>query len=358
MTLLTWLQIALVPCIALAFTRGVRRYAPRYGIVDVPTGESKKIHTRPIPLAGGVAVIFAFLSGVLLVFPDITHGYVMPKHLVGIALASVVLSIGGVWDDRKRLPPAPQLIAPVLAVLIIIASGIGITTLSNPFGEAFSLEGVRIVLFHLHGVPYAITLFADVFTFVWLMGMMYTTKLLDGLDGLVSSMAIVGGIFLAMLSFTERVGQPETGVLALICVGAFAGFILFNWHPASIFLGESGSLFAGFILGVLSIFSGAKIATTLLIFALPILDVIWVVSRRVFVEKRSPFSGDRLHIHQRLLDSGFSQRQTVMILLSLTIVFGACGLLFETQQKVLALGVAVLCMMVLGYLLSRRSRRV
>ncbi|MCW1930395.1 MAG: undecaprenyl/decaprenyl-phosphate alpha-N-acetylglucosaminyl 1-phosphate transferase [Candidatus Kerfeldbacteria bacterium] len=357
MSLLTLISVMVVPILSVLVTVRVRKIAQQVQVLDIPTEESKKIHRTPTPLAGGVAVIIAWLCGVLLVWPEITNGYVLPKHLVGIMIASLVIVVGGVWDDVKNLKPHMQILAPLTAIIIVIMSGIGVSTLTNPFGAPISLEGYRVVFFSIHGIPYGISLFADLFTLVWLLGMMYTTKLLDGIDGLVSSMAIVGALFLALLSFTTRVNQPETGILALMLAGAFAGFLIFNWHPASIFLGESGSLFAGFSLGVLSIFSGAKIATTLLIFALPILDVMWVIGRRLFVEKRSPFSGDRLHLHQRLLDAGFSQRQTVVFLLSLTVAFGSCGLLFETKQKLIALTVAGLCMIMLGIALSWKRKQ-
>lgn len=358
MSAIAWIMLAVGEVILAALlTVGVRYVAQRVRLVDKPTGEGKKIHVRPIPLGGGVAVILAWSIGVVLLWSSLTHGYVLPKHLVGILIGAGLLAIGGVLDDRFQLKPHLQLVAPFLAVCVVVASGIGVSSVTSPFGGTIMLDQWSIPLFTWGGVPYHLTVFADLFAFIWLMGMMYTTKLLDGIDGLVSSVTLVGACFLALLSFTARVNQPETGTLALLLACAFCGFLIFNWHPASIFLGEAGSLFAGFMLGVLSIFSGAKVATTLLIFALPILDVAWVIGRRVLVEKRSPFMGDRLHLHQRLLDAGFSQRQTVTILLSLTIAFGACGLLFETRQKIIALCIAMLCMVIFGFLLSRQKKQ-
>jgi len=334
----------------------VRRLAIRYSIVDHP-GEKRKIHLTPTPLLGGVAVIVAFAVGLVLVWPELMGGYLLPKHIIGVLVGAVIIGVGGALDDRYNLSPRAQILFPILAALVVVSSGVGIEYISNPFGDTLHLDVVNIELFQYQGLPYFFTVFADLFTIVWLMGMMYTTKFLDGLDGLVSGITVIGSIILFFLSLSTEVFQPETATIALITAAAFLGFLIFNWHPARIFLGESGALFAGFILGVLAIISGAKIATTLLILGIPILDVLWVIVRRLFLEKRSPFAGDRKHLHQRLVDIGLTQRQAVLLLYALTAVFGVSSLFMQSDQKVTALAVVGVTMIVLGLFVVWRYKR-
>lgn len=334
----------------------IRKLAQRWKVLDIP-GAERKIHQQPTPLLGGVAVILAFIIGVALAWPQLVGGYLLPKHLLGVIAGAAVILAGGALDDKFDLSPKLQILFPVLASAIIISSGIGIDYITNPLGGVLDLDTVKFQLFSFAGLPYHFTLFADLFTIAWLMGMMYTTKFLDGLDGLVSGVTVIGAIIIAILSLTSVVFQPETAHLALLAGTAFFGFLLLNWHPAKIFLGESGALFAGFILGVLGIISGGKIATTLLVLGIPILDVVWVIVRRLFIEKRSPFVGDRKHLHMRLLDIGLSHRQTALFLYALTAVFGASSLFLQSRSKIVALIVMSVTMIVLGVIVVRQYRK-
>jgi UDP-GlcNAc:undecaprenyl-phosphate GlcNAc-1-phosphate transferase len=339
--------IVLALMISLVCGFGVRWAAQHFQIIDVPTG-GRKIHTRPVALLGGVAVIVSTIIAFWIASPDLFGGYLLPKHLIGVSIAAGFLLVGGALDDRLNLPPLAQFFFPVTATLVIIASGIGIDYISSPFGGVLYFDQWNIQVFEWKGTPYFFTVWADLFTFVWLMVMMYTTKFLDGLDGLVSGISVIGLVIIALLSYSATVGQPETGLLALIAASCFAGFLVFNWHPASMFLGESGSLFAGFILGVLAIISGGKIATTLLIIGIPLLDVVWVVVRRVLVERRSPFQADRKHLHLRLIDAGFSQRQAALLLYAVTLVFGASALLLQGEEKLIALIILTVVMVLIA----------
>ncbi len=325
----------------------VRLCAQYFQIIDVPTG-GRKIHVRPVALLGGVAVILSTLIAFWIASPDLFGGYLLHKHLVGVSIAAGLLLVGGALDDRLNLPPLAQFFFPVTATAVIIISGIGIDYITSPFGGVWYFDQWNIQVFEWNGTPYFFTVWADLFTFCWLLTMMYTTKFLDGLDGLVSGISVIGLVIIAVLSYSATVGQPETGLLALIAGAAFAGFLVFNWNPASIFLGESGSLFSGFILGVLAIISGGKIATTLLIIGIPLFDVMWVVARRVFFERRSPFQADRKHLHLRLIDAGFSQRQAAGLLYAVTAVFGASALLLQGDEKLIALIILSVVMVLIG----------
>lgn len=339
--------------ISLVGTVLIRKIAIKLNIVDRP-GMPRKVHQQAVPLLGGVAVFFSFALILLILsyFTDfIVKDFILLKYIWGIVLASLVIMIGGFWDDKYNLAPRWQLIFPVLAAVIIIASGIGINHVRNPFGGIIRFDQWELVLFHWQGMPYKITAPADIFTFIWLLGMMYTTKLLDGLDGLVSGNTLIGAVIIFIIAMSTTVAQYNTGLMAIILAGAFAGFLVFNWHPAKIFLGEGGSLWAGLMLGVLAIISGSKVATTLLIMGVPILDVIWVITRRL-ASGKNPFKfADRKHLHFRLLDVGLSHRQAVSFYLLLTALFGSFAIFLQTFGKLIALLVLVLVMAILGSVL-------
>jgi UDP-GlcNAc:undecaprenyl-phosphate GlcNAc-1-phosphate transferase len=347
--------------LAVVFTLIVKYLAIKLKIVDRPI-LPRKIHKFPIPLLGGVAVALSFIIILFICsfFTDLViKDFIQAKYIWGIIGASLIIILGGILDDKYNLPPKWQIFFPFIAVIIIIISGIGINHIRNPFGGIISFNNWQWVLFYYHGLPYKITLLADLFTFLWLMGMMYTTKLLDGLDGLVSGVTVIGALIIFGIAMNKNVAQYNTGLVALILAGAFSGFLIFNWHPAKIFLGEGGSLFAGLMLGVLSIISGSKVATTLLIMGIPILDVVWVVGRRIF-SKKSVSVADRKHLHFRLLDVGFGHQQAVIFMLFLTGIFGSLSLFLQTFGKLIAflilLGVMIILAVSLIVIYNRKNK--
>jgi len=337
--------------LAFAFTLVVRRLALRWNILDRPTtAPDRKVHSQPTPLLGGLAIFAAFfivVFGIVLFIPDLLNSLPM-KALAGVFLGSVVLMVGGMIDDIRPQTPGRQIYWPLLAAFVAVAGGIGVNFISNPFGGVLWLDRVQWG---------PITVWADLFTVLWLMGMMYTTKLLDGLDGLVSGVTAIGGLIVAIVSLRPEVDQPTTALLALVLSASCLGFLRWNWNPARIFLGEGGSLLTGFLLGSLAIISGGKIATALLIMGLPILDVVWVMMRRTVIEHRSPFrSPDRKHLHFRLLDIGLSPRQSVLLLYFITAVFGSATLFVHGMTKLVVLLLLVIFMFALGILFSLKQR--
>lgn len=340
----------------------VRVVALKTDIVDRPeAAPDRKIHAKPVALLGGMAIFIGFFTCIAYLSGKsgiIMGTGILPKYLWGLFIGGCFLMIGGFLDDKYRLSPKLQFVFPLLAALTVIVSGIGIRSVTNPLGGAIPLDTVNFTMFRWNDIPYHLTLWADLFTLVWILGMTYTTKFLDGLDGLVSGVTVIGCLVVYALSVRPPVLQADTANLALILAGACAGFLIFNWHPARIFLGEGGSLLAGFLLGSLAIISGGKIATALLIMGIPILDVAWVIVRRLFIEHRSPFrSADRKHLHFRLLDVGFSHRSAVLFLYFLTAAFGATAVLFQGVQKLIALAVLVGVMVALGIALVFAVRR-
>lgn len=309
----------------------VRRVAFKLNIVDRP-GLARKIHSIDTPLLGGVAIFFAYFIMLWIERAQLLSGSLSVSPWLGFFAGALVLLVGGVLDDKYNLSPRRQIIFPLLAIALLIAGGVSIDQLSNPFGGIISLSAWYWLS------PLLITL--------WLLGMMYTTKLLDGVDGLVSGISAIGGLVIFLFTITTRYYQPDIAMAALILTAVCLGFLYFNFHPAKIFLGESGSLLLGYILGVLAIISGGKIAIALLVMGIPILDVAWTIGRRLYAGKNPFKSADRKHLHYRLLDLGLSQRQTVMVFYALALIFGLSGLFLQSQGKLFALLVLLFLMLV------------
>lgn len=337
------LSLVLTPLVAIL----MRRLA----VVDRPT-QKRKIHKKNIPLGGGLAIALAFFISIFwALFRTHDIGFdIEAKHIIGIFVAAVVLFIGGFLDDKYNFSPWKQICFPILASIIAIASGIGLESITSPTGGIWRLDVFTI---SLSGLGSFIVL-ADMLVFFWLMGMMFTTKLLDGMDGLSTGIVTIGAIVVFFLSRQPKWFQPEVSLFAVIFIASCLGFLLWNSHPAKIFLGEGGSLFIGFILGVLAIISGSKIATTLLVMGVPMLDVLRVIALRLG-RKKSIFVGDSEHLHFRLLHSGLDQRQTVFLFYTIAFVFGMSTLFLQTNQKLIALLFLFILMLLLGVYFSKKK---
>lgn len=321
-------------------TRLIRRLAERLGIHDIPDRE-RKIHPLPRPKLGGLAVFLSFAAGLVILgilggTDEISQG-----KLAGLVIGAVILVIGGVLDDKYDLPAKIQIWFPVAAALIVVLWGTHISYITNPLGGAVVLDQYKIAAYPVLG---------SIFVFGWILAMTYTTKFLDGMDGLVSGISVIAGLVIFWLSLTPQVQQTSTAFIALIFAGAALGFLPHNFHPARIFLGEGGSVFAGFMIGSLSVISGGKIATALLVLGIPVLDAAWVILRRLWFGA-SPFVGDKKHLHFRLLDIGLSQRQAVVFLYFLSAVFGITALFLQSRGKLTALIVLGIVMLVLAMVL-------
>jgi len=318
--MLYWSSFIAGLVLTLFFTPLIRKAALRWNIVDQPS--PRKIHSQPIPLLGGSAIFLSFTLAVIIfwLFGFVTDVKISGYDLMAILAAGLILIVGGFLDDKYNLKPSRQIIFPILAVIISLGFGIRIQYVTNPLG----------------GITEFSLVLGTIIAGLWLLGMIYTTKFLDGLDGLVSGVTFIGSIIIFAVSLSWDIPQSGTSVMALILAGCALGFLFYNWHPAKIFLGEGGSVFCGFILGTLAIISGSKIATALLIMGVPIIDVAWVILRRLW-QGRSPVSPDRKHLHYRLLDFGLSQRQTVALLYLITGAFGLTSLFLHTKGKIIAL---------------------
>ena len=338
-----FLYFFLAFALSVLITPVIRQLALRFKVIDLP-GDSRKIHSRPTPLLGGLAI---YISLFVAVCAYLTYGVpdtrIVPmKFFLGILIGGAVLIAGGALDDKLNLPPKLLWLFPALASLIVVFSGIGvgITKLTNPFGSPISLHyTLTLLAFHIS--------VSAIFIWLWMMGMIFTTKLLDGLDGLCAGIALIGGLTMFAISLGPKVNQPITAELSIIFSGTLIGYLFYAFNPASIFLGEGGSTLLGFTLGVLSVILGAKIATALLVMGIPILDVAWVIIRRMWY-RNSPFKGDRQHLHFRLLDIGLSQKQAVLVLFGISAIFGVTAVFLQSLGKLVALIILFLVMLVLA----------
>ncbi|MFA5020644.1 MAG: MraY family glycosyltransferase [Patescibacteria group bacterium] len=318
----------------------VRFLALRWQIVDRPEAAARKVHIFPTPLLGGWVIFLSvfIMIGIIRYFNLADFSAIPLKLFLGVILAAVIIIIGGTLDDKYNLQPYEQIIFPLAAVIVVLSSGLNIGFVTNPFG------GLGEVIYISHWLGLALTA-------AWLLGLMYTTKFLDGLDGLVSGIAAIASLFIFLASLRWDIPLSATGVWSLVLLGAALGFLIFNWQPAKIFLGEGGSILIGFLLAILSIITGSKITTTLLVLGIPALDVIWVIIQRLRAGQ-SPFSGDRSHLHYRLMALGLSKKQVVWLLYLVALIFGLLGFISSSFDKMILVVCLVALMAVISGLLK------
>src|SRR6478735_12519043 len=272
--------------LSVGLTPLVRRLALRLQTVDAPN--HRRVNAKPVPRGGGIAVAASFLavSVATLVVNDQIQIVnlpftISPQELAGLFIGGAIATAIGFLDDYFQLRARWQLLGQVGVALLAVGAGITVTYLANPFGPgSIGLEGP----------------FAAGFTMVWIIGMINSINFIDGLDGLSSGIALIAAATLGLISMTTATNQPFVGVLCFALAGSLLGFLRWNFHPASIFIGTSGVMFVGYTLALLSILGSAKVAVALLVLGVPIIDTFWIIVRRL-ATGHSPFTPDRGHIH-------------------------------------------------------------
>jgi UDP-GlcNAc:undecaprenyl-phosphate GlcNAc-1-phosphate transferase len=312
----------------------------RWGLVDRPGG--RRAHRGEIPRTGGIALFGAFTGTLLLafvLFPSWLPASTDPKEstrLAGLLLGSTVAFGFGLLDDKRELSWRGQISVQVLCAAIAIVTLIFIERVNNPF------TNTQIIFPDL--VVWTLTTF-------WFLGAMNTLNWLDGLDGLAAGVtAILAAVLVGHMLWRADPPQLSVAILPLALLGATLGFLPWNFNPARIFMGSSGSYFLGFAVAALGIIGGARMATVLLVLGLPIVDVAWLIWRR---KRRglSPGAGGRDHLHFRLLDLGLGQRQIVLGYYAFCAAFGLLALSIGPRiYKLLALlGLGVVVVAVLWW---------
>ncbi len=282
--------------VSLAATPLVKTLAYKIGAVDVPK-DARRVHDHPIPRLGGLAIFYGFLISILCFA-------VVKGQLRGIILGSLIIVALGIVDDVKQLGPKIKFAVQILVAVIVVLHGVTIKYISVP---EFIVEGGILPLKWL-SIP---------ITIIWIVGVTNAVNLIDGLDGLavgVSSIATFSLFFIAILA-----SEMEVAIITAALAGACLGFLPYNFNPAKIFMGDTGSTFLGFMLSVICIqglFKGYVVISFIipfLILGLPIFDTAFAILRRIW-NKKPIMAPDRGHLHHRLMDMGFSQKQTVAIL--------------------------------------------
>ncbi|KKR86109.1 MAG: Glycosyl transferase, family 4, conserved region [Candidatus Curtissbacteria bacterium GW2011_GWA1_41_11] len=341
--------IALTSCLIL--TPITANLARKFHLVDDPKKREHPatIHKRITPRAGGVPIFLAFMLATILVIP-------FSKQLAGILIGGAILILIGVLDDKYDLPSSQKLLGQILAALIVVGSGIGIAFITNPlyflggaFEQVIRLDSTRYI-FDFFGT-HSLVVWADLFALFWIVWVINMVNFSAGVDGQMPGVALVALLVIFITSlrfFPADQNQLIVSQIALIGVGVTLGFLFFNFYPAKIFPGDSGSYFLGFLIAVSAILSGAKVGTAILVMAVPLIDGVFTVIRRL-TSGTSPFLGDRKHLHHRLLELGWGQRRVALFYWLLCAILGAIALVLPTVEKLFA-GVLVAIIIVGGLL--------
>jgi UDP-GlcNAc:undecaprenyl-phosphate GlcNAc-1-phosphate transferase len=310
--------------LALVLTPAVRWVAVRYDLVDHP--DERRVNVRPIPRAGGLAVTAAFLLAALTFLVVNAQTQVVPTpvflerpELIALLAGGAAAALIGLIDDYLQVRARWQLVGQVGLAVWAIALGIQVDFIASPFGGRIEFSGI---------VAAAVTAF-------WIIGMINSINFIDGLDGLSSGVGLIAALTLGVISLTTTIGQPLIAVLCLALAGALLGFLRWNFHPASIFIGTSGVMFLGYTLAVLSILGTAKVAIALLVLGVPIIDTFWIIVRRL-ASGRSPFAPDRGHLHHRLLDLGLGHRQVVLLIYAICAALGVLAVVLSGTGQLYA----------------------
>lgn len=312
----------------------VLRFFPRWGLMDRP--EKYGLQRAPLPYPGGIILMISFLVFTLLLVP-------INQALIGVMLGAVLLVGVSLVDDLRGVNPWVRLLVQLIAGGILVYTGTSITYVANPLGGGFDLT-IWMVL------PWVATL-------IWVVLLTNTVNWLDGISGLASGVSTIGFIVIFLLSIRpdfHTVDQSDLIILSLILVASGLAFWIFDFPPPRTILGDSGSMFLGYMLAAMAIFAGGKLTTAFLVLGVPVLDAFWVILRRLW-QRKSPLKGDFGHFSHRLLKAGLKERQALIVLYFVCATFGGIALFLNSWQKLVAIVVMLGLMAIGGSVVVRRS---
>jgi UDP-GlcNAc:undecaprenyl-phosphate GlcNAc-1-phosphate transferase len=340
--------------LSVIFTGLARKVGLKFKFYQKP--RKRDIHKKLIPRIGGIAIFSAFLivSALLIyIFRDDYFTGRLWKKAIGLLIGGGIISLSMLWDDIKGLKPWQKFAFQFLAAFAVIASSSGIDYLSNPFGKTFDLNLIYIPIATIHGVTYHFSLISDLLTLIWLVGMMNVINFVDGIDGLAAGFSTIAALTIFLLASSLVVSQPGVALIAITLAGAAAGFLIWNFPPAKVFMGDSGSMLLGFTLGALTLISGGKLATAFLVLGFPIVDGLIVAIGRV-VRGKNPFTTpDKTHLHHRFLEAGFSPKFALIFMYAIAIAFAWVALRATTSGKLLAAALLVVLLLIIIFVLNR-----
>jgi UDP-GlcNAc:undecaprenyl-phosphate/decaprenyl-phosphate GlcNAc-1-phosphate transferase len=297
----------------------------------------RHIHKKDASRMGGLVMVASFNFAIFL-----NRDLFMTPEIYGFCAGTLLLLVVGFWDDLREIFWKIQLFIQVAVTVIIFIMGVRIYYVTNPItGGIIQLDsGIGIVL-------------SVVMMIAWIVLIINAVNWADGIDGLAGGISFIVFATVFILSFRPEVNQPPIAIICAILMGSILGFLVFNFHPARIIAGTSGSMFMGFALAVLAIFSGAKIATTMLVLVIPIIDFLWVIGERIR-NKKSIFLPDKNHLHHKLLELGWSQRKIVLSYWGITILIAIVALNTRVTGKLIAFSTIVFFMLLILFFINRR----
>lgn len=330
-----------------AFAFFAHRWFPKWGLMDRP---ERYGHQRaPIPYPGGIALVLGILLTAL--------SFLSINTLLGsVLLAATLLAVTCFWDDRRGLSPYLRLAIQVVAAILLVLGGLGVSSITNPFGAPLVLDAWQIPI-SLADLTFTFTVFADLLTIVWVVTMVNAFNWIDGVPGMASGLSSVAAFVLLALSLRpgfHSTDQTLAVAFSAMLLGASLAFLYWDFPKPKMLMGDTGSMVLGFLLAVTALISGGKIATTVLVLGFPLLDFGWVIGRRL-LKGQSPFRGDLWHFHHRLQKAGYSDRTIVVFFSLISAVFGSVALLLHTEGKLLALVLMLSFMVLLALLLYSKK---
>lgn len=327
--------VALV--ISLAVTPFAIWAAPKIGAMDVPKDE-RRVHSKAMPRFGGIAI---YLGSAIAMVLFIGKEEGIPGALVGCTLIYIL----GLIDDLKELRAIYKLIGQIICASAAFGFGLRIEFITNYFGEGNMIFGDVLCFF---------------VTVIWLVAITNALNLIDGLDGLAAGVSAISALCIGYVAYIH--GQYITTIAMMILAGAALGFLPYNFHPAKIFMGDSGSELLGFAIAAFSILGTVKSATIIvmiipaLVLGLPIFDTLFAIVRRVV--RRQPIGmGDKEHLHHRIMRAGFGQRRSVMLLYCISGIMGIVATLYSRGYLIETLGLSAVAIMLVYVLLSDTGNR-
>lgn len=309
---------------ALLLTYPIKSLAVRIGAMDKPN--KRKIHQKAMPRLGGLAIFFGTLAGMLYLEPE--H-----EHLLEIFLGALVIIITGVLDDKYTLKPLQKLVGQFVATSFLISSGLIIDRITLPIIGVVDLGFLSVLI-----------------TVIWVIGITNAINLIDGLDGLATGVTSIALISIFIMSILDQ--QLIVTLLSIGLLGASLGFLFHNFHPAKIYMGDTGSNFLGYMVAVISMLGLFKNLTffsfivPIIVLAVPIFDTLLAIYQRA-KSNENIMQADRRHLHYQLMDKGFSHRQTVLIIYGFSAVFGALAIIFANASLTVLFAIIIITVVLL-----------
>lgn len=323
--------------VALIATPAVIELAAKTGAMDAP--DARKVHKGPMPRIGGLAIYVGFMAAMAFMLDFAQLPAEIANGMVGLLLGATIIVIIGLIDDYKNLPAKVKLVGQILAACVVVYFDVRIDVITDPFGDYLYLEYL-----------------AAPATVFWIVGLTNTVNLIDGLDGLAAGVSTIASITIMLVALQENV--MIVALVTASLAGAAMGFLKYNFNPARIFMGDTGSMFLGFVLATISVIGAVKCTATIalivpiLALGLPIMDTTFAIIRR-YRGGVPIFKPDKGHLHHRLLDLGFSQRQAVLLMYVISALLGLSAVVLNEVSGGMSIAI-VLCVLLVVFLGARK----